>query len=464
MKHLYSNIFFLLSATILFWIFGGVLDVQAAGFEIKTIAPSCRVGGNITLDILLNSPEVAANAIQGTIRFSPNLLTLVDLNTKSSLIQFWVQEPIKNNVSGLISFEGAILNPGYLGKAGKILELTFSCRQEGAASIVFTTGSILANDGKGTNILDKLSSIDIAVLQKAAVITDTGIIAGTKASPKLILEPLARQETNPIATFLFKLQEADNPDYYEVVLDQSSPEIWPLTKGLIYKTPLLDFGNHTLTVRAIYKNNYTLIASQDFVVGALAVPTFENLPSQITIDDALKFDIVTKYPLAKVQLELQPLKGGTPIITVLPTDTVGYLKIHLSGLLNVGAYLVKAKVILEDSSSSPYSTPIVLQVEQTPLRHFQTLSLSYLKIVVILGAVVLVLTSVIFFIIERIKRYNVFHKKVLDASFVNLDTEGGHIIELSDGVSGFNSTEHQSLYKFKELIARIKKALSSTKL
>lgn len=454
----------MLIITTFVWVFGGTTQVQAAGFEIQTITPSCRIGSNITLDILLNSSEVAANAVQGTIRFSPNLLTLVDLNTKSSLIQFWVQEPVKNNVSGLISFEGAILNPGYLGRAGKILELTFGCRQEGAASITFTTGSVLANDGRGTNILDKLSGININILPKAAVVDDTGIVAGIKSPPKLILELLARQETNPIATFLFKVQGADNPDYYEIILDKGTAEIWPLTKGLIYKTPLLDFGDHNLTVRAVYKNNYTLIASQDFMVGALAVPTFENLPSQITIDDALEFDIVTKYPLSKVQLELQPLKGGTPITTVLPTDTVGYLKIHLSGLLNVGAYLVKAKVILEDSSSSPYSTPIVLQVEETPLKHFQTLSLLYLKIVVMLGAVVIILASVIFFIVEKIKRYNVAHKKTLDTSFANLDTEGGHIIELSDGVSGFNSTEHQSLYKFKELIARIKKALSSTKL
>ncbi len=464
MRSLRFNIFRLSIVTTLLWVFGGILSAQAAGFDIKTITSTCRIGSNISLEILLNSTEVAANAVQGTIRFSSIMLTLIDLNTKGSLVQFWVQEPIKNNVSGLISFEGAILNPGYLGKSGKILELIFSCRQEGITPISFSSGSILANDGKGTNILDKLSSLDITILPKATAIDTTGIIAGTKVPPKLILEPIARKATNPVATFAFKLQGAENPDYYEIVLDKGSPEIWPLAKGLIYKTPILDFGNHTLEVRAVYKNDYSLIANQEFVVEPLAVPVFKNLPSQITVNDPLEFEVITQYLLANVQTEFHPLKGGNPIVAVLPADNFGYLKANLSGLFDVGAYLVKAKVVLSDFSASPYLAPVVLKVEETPLKHFQTLSLTYLKIIVILGAVVMVLTSVIFYIIEKVKRHNLAHKKNLDQSFYSLDKEGGNIIELSDGVSGFSPTEHQSLNRFKALLIRIKKILYPTKL
>jgi len=465
MKHLNSTVPKTISTIILLWLFFGTSKVQAADFDIQTLIPTCRVGNNISLQISINSPDVAVNAVQGTLRFSANELSLIDLGTKDSLVQFWVQEPLKNNVAGLVSFEGAILNPGYLGKAGRILDLTFNCRQEGNTTVLFSSGSILANDGKGTNILDNLTSLNITILPKAAVTADaTGVVAGTKITPKLILEPVARQTTDAIAAFAFKLQGAENPDYYEITLDKGTVEIWPLEKGLIYKTPPLDFGAHTLKVRAVYRNNYSLEASQEFTVDALALPIFKDLPAQITVNDPLSFEIITQYPLANVRLEFQPIKGGTPIVTVLTTDSLGYLKVNLSGLFKVDSYLVKAKVLLSDNSASPYTAPVVLQVNEIPLKRFQALVVLYLKITVTLGAIVIVLLSVIFYIVERIKRHNINYKKNLDQSFNSLDTEGKNIIELSDGVSGLSPTESQSLNRFQELLAKIKKVLYSTKL
>jgi len=465
MRYSNSTIPKTLSTIILLWLFFGVYRVQAANFDIQTLVPTCRVGNNISLQISLNSPDMAANAVQGTLRFAANEMSLIGLETKDSLVQFWVQEPLKNNVAGLISFEGAILNPGYLGKSGRILELTFNCRQEGNTTLSFSSGSILANDGKGTNILDKLASLNITILPKTSGTADaTGIVAGTKISPKLILEPVARQTTAAIAAFAFKLQGAENPDYYEITLDKGVTEIWPMEKGSIYKTPPLDFGVHTLKVRAVYRSNFSLEANQEFTVDALALPIFKDLPAQITVNDPLGFEIITQYPLANVQLEFQSLKGGTPIVTVLTADNLGYLKVNLSGLFKVDSYLVKAKVLLNDNSASPYTAPVVLQVNEIPLKRFQALAILYLKITVVLGAIVIVLLSVVFYIIERIRRHNINYKKNLDQSFNSLDTEGKNIIELSDGVSGLSSTESQSLNRFQELLAKIKKVLYSTKL
>lgn len=465
MKYLRCNIPRVIGTTVIFWLFLGFHLAQAANFDIQTLIPTCRVGNNISLQIFLNSPDVAANAVQGTIRFAANELSLLDLDTKDSLVQFWVQEPLKNNVAGLISFEGAILNPGYLGKTGRILGLTFNCRQEGNTIVSFSSGSILANDGKGTNILDNLSSLNITVLPKAVEAADaSGIVAGTKAPPKLILEPIARQTTDAVAAFAFKLQGADNPDYYEITLDKGAIEIWPLEKGLIYKTPPLEFGTHTLKVRAVYRNNYSLEANQEFIVDALALPIFKDLPAQITVDDPLDFEIITRYPLANVQLEFQPLKGGAPIVTILTTDSLGYLKVNLSGLFDVGSYLVKAKVLFDDNSASAYTAPVILQVNEIPLKRFQALVVLYLKIIVVLGSIVIVLLSIIFYIIERIKRHNAIYQKKLEQSFDSLDTEGKNIIELSDGMGGLSPTESQSLNKFQELLAKIKKVLYSTKL
>jgi len=459
MKNFYHHVFKILLTVTFLWIFCGAFNARAANFVISTTNPSCRVGNNISLEILLNSPEVAANAVQGTIKFSPNKLSLIDLNTKNSLVQFWVQEPIKNNTSGIISFEGVILNPGYLGRSGRILGLNFNCRQEGTAAITFSSGSILANDGKGTSILDNLASLNITVLPKAVVTDETGIISGTKASPKLILESLSKQATDPIVAFLFKLQGAEDPDYYEVTIDNGSKEVWPTSKSNRYETRVLPPGNHSIGVTANYKNNYSLSATKDFTIEPLVLPIINGLPLSISAEDNLEIEIITEYPSSNVKIEGQSLKGGEPIVTILTTDKNGSLKTNLKGLLTEGSYLIKAKVFLDNLASSYYTTPAVLQVEPSPLKQIQALAANYLRIIVMLAATAIVLFTLIFYILERNRRYHLMYDKKIDSSFMKMDEEGKKIIEMSDGLEGFSKEETKTLNQFRVLATRIKHLL-----
>jgi hypothetical protein len=474
MRQSFFKILRLIVVTVFFWSFLGIFSAQAANFDIKTNSPSCQIGDNIIVNISLNSVDVAANAVQGTITFSPNSLSNIDLSTSNSVVQFWVHEPVKNNASGVISFEGAIMNPGYLGGSGKILTLTFNCRQEGTSLISFSSGSILANDGQGTSILDKLSSLNINVLPKTVVTTtilpktsvpiDTGTITGTKASPKLILESLTKQATDPIVAFSFKVQGADDPDYYEVIIDNGTKEIWPTSKNTHYETRVLTPGNHSIGVTAIYKNDYSLIATQDFTIEPLVLPIIKNLPTKISTDDAFEIEIGTEYPFSNVKIESQPLKGGTPIITVLATDKDGSLTTSLKGMLSEGSYLIRAQVFLDSLASSNYTSPVVVLVEPSALKQIQTLAINYLRIIVILAAITIVLAASIFYVLERMRRYNRKYRKTLEQSFKSLEAEGENIIELSDGIKGFSLTEHKSLNKFKELLDKLKKSLNSTKL
>lgn len=73
-------------------------------------------------------------------------------------MSFWAQEPSYSNSAGTVSFEGIVLNPGYLGSSGKIANITFVVGGAGNAAISFSSGSILANDGLGTNILTGFGS------------------------------------------------------------------------------------------------------------------------------------------------------------------------------------------------------------------------------------------------------------------------------------------------------------------
>ena len=64
-----------------------------------------------------------------------------------------MQEPSYSNSAGTVNFEGIVLNPGYTGSQGKILTITFKVKGGGNAPLIISSGSVLANDGQGTNIL-----------------------------------------------------------------------------------------------------------------------------------------------------------------------------------------------------------------------------------------------------------------------------------------------------------------------
>ncbi|PIY71246.1 hypothetical protein COY88_01350, partial [Candidatus Roizmanbacteria bacterium CG_4_10_14_0_8_um_filter_35_28] len=75
-----------------------------------------------------------------------------------SIFILWVQEPSFLNSVGTINFEGIVLNPGFTGAAGKIITTNFKVKAAGVATLNFSSGSVLANDGKGTNILANMNS------------------------------------------------------------------------------------------------------------------------------------------------------------------------------------------------------------------------------------------------------------------------------------------------------------------
>jgi hypothetical protein len=60
-------------------------------------------------------------------------------------------EPASSNSAGTVSFEGG--NTTALSGKKTLIEITFRALKEGTASVGFTSGSILAADGKGTDIL-----------------------------------------------------------------------------------------------------------------------------------------------------------------------------------------------------------------------------------------------------------------------------------------------------------------------
>lgn len=97
---------------------------------------------------------VPINAVEALIVFPPELLEVTKILKDESVLNLWIQEAVFNNEQGTVSFIGGIPNPGFNGE-GTIVKIFFKARREGWATIKYISGTMLANDGKGTNVLER---------------------------------------------------------------------------------------------------------------------------------------------------------------------------------------------------------------------------------------------------------------------------------------------------------------------
>ncbi len=141
---LFSTLYFLFSSPI----------AEAATLYLSPGSGTYSTGKNFTVSIRTNTAGQAMNAADGVINFPTDKLQVIGLSKAGSVFNLWVQEPSYSNsgAMGNLHFEGVVLNPGFTGD-GKILDITFQVRNEGTGSVAFASGSVLANDGEGTNIL-----------------------------------------------------------------------------------------------------------------------------------------------------------------------------------------------------------------------------------------------------------------------------------------------------------------------
>ena len=175
--------------------FFGVRAAPAATLYFSPASGSYEVGQSFSVNVYVSSSDQAMNAASGALSFSRENLEVVSLSKSSSIISLWVQEPSFSNSAGTINFEGIVLNPGFTGQSGKVATITFKAKAVGSASLVFSSGAVLANDGKGTNILASLGSGSYTVTGKTAVpekTIETKTPEITKPTPKK--EELLKEE------------------------------------------------------------------------------------------------------------------------------------------------------------------------------------------------------------------------------------------------------------------------------
>lgn len=136
---------------------------QAARLYMSPSSGQYEVGKNITINVLADTQGGQINASSGTLSFPTDMFEVVSLSKTGSIFSLWVQEPVFSNTAGTVQFEGIILNPGFSGASGRLATITLRPKKEGTGQISFVSGSLLANDGLGTNLTTTLSPANFSI-------------------------------------------------------------------------------------------------------------------------------------------------------------------------------------------------------------------------------------------------------------------------------------------------------------
>ncbi len=200
-----------------------VSATQAATLYFSPSSGSYAAGATLTLGVYVSSGDKSMNAVSSVISFPPDKIEVLSIDKSDSIISLWVQKPSFSNSLGTINLEGIVLNPGFQGDAGRIIRAHFKVKNVGSSAINFSSASVLANDGQGTNILSEIKAADFNIISSS--------IAPDSTPPPALTQPL------PGAPEIFSSTHPDQNKWYA---DKNLKLEWSLLKDISGIRMILD--------------------------------------------------------------------------------------------------------------------------------------------------------------------------------------------------------------------------------
>ena len=179
---------------------------MAATLYLSPSTATVGVNGTVSVGVYVATNGETMNAASAKLSFPPSALSVSSISKSGSVINLWASEPSYSNSTGTISLEGVVLNPGYNGNSGKIATITFTARAEGAPNIQFTSGSVLKNDGMGTEMLNGKSGSTITI---DGIAVSAPVPVSTATSPTVIKETSPSLQTPVITEYPVTVPEGE---------------------------------------------------------------------------------------------------------------------------------------------------------------------------------------------------------------------------------------------------------------
>ncbi len=321
---------------VLFFVISIPLQTFAASFSVSPATGSYVVGNTFTIAINVGSGGKVMNAASGTLSFSKDVIEVVSLSKTGSIVNLWVQEPQYSNSMGIVSFEGIVLNPGFNG-TGKILTVTFRAKNAGNAKFAFSNGSVLANDGNGTNILKELG---------------TGALTIT---PSALIPPVVEPKPAPVVPVVPAAQIVSGTI--------------PATSATQIELPLVNIAP------AVIVNP----------------PKLNQYPSLIRKGEPIVFTGTTDYPQSTVRVMITHQENGEQKAYNVTTDDKGIFILAITESLSKGVYQFSLQAVDGQGNEGSSSQPGTFVVQSAQMVTFGEHVISMLSIVFGLGALMFII-------------------------------------------------------------------------
>ena len=144
--------YILLGCTFLLWCFFNTGITFAADVLVSPSSGSYSANQTFTATIIADPKTDSINAVEAELSFDTSALSVVSISKAGSAFSLWTTEPTFSNSAGTITFGGG--SPSPFTARSTLITITFRATGEGSPTVSFTTASVLAADGKGTDVLE----------------------------------------------------------------------------------------------------------------------------------------------------------------------------------------------------------------------------------------------------------------------------------------------------------------------
>lgn len=138
---------------------------MAADVLLSPSTGSYSVGQTFTAVVRVAPGGVSVNAVEASLKFDPKLLSVVGVSKEGSVFSLWTTEPAFSNTAGTITFGGG--SPSPFTAQSNLVTITFRTVAEGSAPVTFSKASVLAFDGRGTDVFKNSTGGTFAVAASA---------------------------------------------------------------------------------------------------------------------------------------------------------------------------------------------------------------------------------------------------------------------------------------------------------
>jgi len=217
--------FHILLSILSFLLLSAAAQTKAASFFLFPETGSYSIGSTFPVSLMVDSGDVPINAAEAVLSFHAGELEVVDVSKSSSIFSFWTTEPAFSNARGIVEFAGGN-SKSFIGSSGSVITITFRVLAVADTKLSFSAGSIMAADGKASNLLTDMRGASYHLQPRIT------IPASEKGQ-----EPVFISEGSPQLPFVSSPTHASEGEWYA----DSDPEFsWEVPPDVTAVRILLD--------------------------------------------------------------------------------------------------------------------------------------------------------------------------------------------------------------------------------